>query len=125
MGEHIDHNVFRIVDVSIQGGGSFAAFIRKIALALDDLKRFFARTNYDYRRFNYLGEWHSHPSFEARPSPRDVRSMLDIIADPRVGAEFVVLMIVKLDRTAALETSATVFVTDHEPFLANIAVATT
>lgn len=96
MAEHIGHNTFQICDITIQRRGSFAAFFRKIDDAIGLLRQFFDRTNRDYRRFNYIGEWHSHPSFPPYPSGRDDQSMRDIIHDPSVGANFVVLMIVKL-----------------------------
>ena len=53
-------------------------------------------TGYDYVRFNYIGEWHSHPSFEPYPSRKDDLSMLQIVKDETVGANFVALLITKL-----------------------------
>jgi proteasome lid subunit RPN8/RPN11 len=71
MGEHVRDEIFRVVDISVQrAGGSEAYFIRDPASHKTQLEKFFADTGADYSRFNYLGEWHSHPTFEAVPSYR-------------------------------------------------------
>ena len=109
MAEHVGKNCFRIVDITIQKhGGTVATFIRVVSSALNSLTQFFKKTNYNYRRFNYLGEWHSHPQFALRPSDKDVASMFDIVSDPSVGANFVVLLLVKLSE-ARLQTSCWFF----------------
>lgn len=97
MGECLEPSRFRVADVTIQRrGGSFASFMRRLGEALSALARFFRQTGEDYTRFNYLGEWHSHPSFSTTASEKDVQSMLEIAADPEVGANFVALVIVRL-----------------------------
>ena len=110
MGEHVEGEVFRIVDISVQRqGGNSVCFVRRPkdhAAALDD---FFQRTERDYVRFNYLGEWHSHPSFHATPSGQDLRAMQEIAEDPAVGVNFVVLLIVRNRSRSAMEASATAF----------------
>lgn len=94
MGEHIGEDEFRIMDVTIQvRGGTFATFVRLVEGFARPLRQFFARTGHDYRRFNYLGEWHSHHSFALRPSPQDEESIREIVDDPEVGANFVVLLL--------------------------------
>lgn len=60
------------------------------------LESLFKRTKHDYRRFNYLGEWHSHPSFALYPSGTDNETMFDIVNDPNTGARFAVSLIVKI-----------------------------
>jgi hypothetical protein len=59
--------------------------------------RFFDRTQHQYKRFNYIGEWHSHPSFEVKPSPQDVETMVKLVTDPAFKGSFAILMIVRLD----------------------------
>jgi [CysO sulfur-carrier protein]-S-L-cysteine hydrolase len=109
LGEHVAEGVFRIVDLTIQKrGGTFATFVRLLDNALQAIRVFFQHTKHDYLRFNYLGEWHSHPSFAPTPSDKDDRSMMEIVRDPDVGALFVVLMIVKLS-DSELVTTATVY----------------
>jgi hypothetical protein len=103
----VAEGVFRIVDLTIQKrGGTFATFVRRLDNALQAIRLFFQHTRHDYRRFNYLGEWHSHPSFAPVPSEKDQRSMIDIVRDPDVGALFVVLMIVKLCDSQLVATAA-------------------
>jgi hypothetical protein len=96
-GEHVGENEFRVVEATVAGEGSVAAFLRTLAAGLARLELFFRRTNRDYRRFNYLGEWHSHPSFALRPSPADDRAMLDIVEDQSTRARFAVSLIVKME----------------------------
>lgn len=109
MGECLEPNRFRATDLTIQSrGGTFASFVRRVGEALSALARFFRRTGEDYTRFNYLGEWHSHPSFSVSPSDRDVRSMIEIAEDPEVGANFAALVIVRL-MGGELVGSASVF----------------
>jgi proteasome lid subunit RPN8/RPN11 len=73
MGEHVRDDIFRVVDISVQrSGGSQSCFIRNPTDHQAQLQDFFARTSEDYSRFNYLGEWHSHPSFTAAPSITDI-----------------------------------------------------
>lgn len=109
MGECLAPNRFQIADLTIQRrGGSFASFIRRLGEALAALTRFFRQTGEEYTRFNYLGEWHSHPSFSTTPSEKDVRSMVEIAGDPEVGANFVALLVVRL-RAGRVVGSASVY----------------
>ena len=98
MGEQIATNVFAISEITIQRkGGGIASFVRAVSSAVSALSQFFKRTNEDFTRFNYLGEWHSHPSFALQPSGTDVNSMFELVCEPDLGAEFAILMIVKLE----------------------------
>jgi hypothetical protein len=108
--------VFRIVDITVQrSGGDQACFIRQPKDHQKALKKFFARTGNDFTRFNYLGEWHSHPSFVASPSSTDVATMQSMMADSSVGANFLVLLIAKRDSLGNFEASATLFTADSPP----------
>ncbi len=110
MGEHVRDEVFRVVDISVQRvGGSEACFIRDPASHKAQLDEFFTRTAGDYSRFNYLGEWHSHPSFEAVPSSTDVRTMQSLVSDPTVGVNFLVLLVARLSGRKQIEATATAF----------------
>ena len=80
--------------------------------ALLSLQTFFERTGYRYRRFNYLGEWHSHPMFSTTPSDRDHATMVNIACHGNTGANFVVLMIVRRTDGGELEGSVTVYLPD-------------
>ena len=110
MGEHVGHDEFHVVDISVQRtGGSIASFVRDPASHEAQLKAFFARTRGNFTRFNYLGEWHSHPMFAPVPSETDCRSMQSIIDNTGVGANFVVLLVVKLAGHTKIEGTAMVF----------------
>lgn len=111
-GEHIGGEEFRVVDISVQrGGGSPVHFIRDPAQHKPQLDEFFERTGRDYTRFNYLGEWHSHPSFAPLPSSEDKATMRDILTNPDVGVNFLVLIIARLHHQS-LQLSATGFMPD-------------
>lgn len=102
MAEHTGTNQFIVREITINRGGTIASFVRHIQEVLSKLNHFFNQTKHDYTRFNYIGEWHSHPSFEPIPSGVDHQSMLEIITDKSVGGHFVVLMVVKLNPHKAL-----------------------
>jgi [CysO sulfur-carrier protein]-S-L-cysteine hydrolase len=110
MGEHLRDELFRVVEISVQrSGGSQACFIRNPSEHQAQLQKYFARTGEDYTRFNYLGEWHSHPSFEPIPSSTDIQTMQSIVDDPSVGANFLVLLIAKLSSNKQIEETAMAF----------------
>ena len=104
-------------------GGTLLSFVRLVSSAVTALKKFFEKTNHDYTRFNYLGEWHSHPSFDSIPSRNDIFSMFEIINDREVNANFVVLIIVKLNKYCSLEGSATAFYPDSRISQCNLIFA--
>ena len=102
MAAHVDPNRFEVMDITVHKRGAIASFIRRIEDALGRLQAFFSRTCNQYSKFNYIGEWHSHPMFPPEPSRTDDISIHQIADDPKVGANFVVLLIVKLDSSGAL-----------------------
>lgn len=110
VGEHVEHETFRVADISVQrSGGSNVHFVRDPAQHRDFLDKFFEGSGRDYQRFNYLGEWHSHPTMLALPSLTDCHTMANLVADPAVGANFAVLMIARLRPWLGLQLSATAF----------------
>ena len=116
MGEHVRDDVFRVVDISVQrSGGSEVCFVRDPAQHETTLQAFFARSGDDYARFNYLGEWHSHPTFEPVPSAIDVATMQSLVEDPAVGANFLVLLVVKMSGRRTIEGSAITFRSQCQP----------
>ena len=116
MGEDLGAGLFRVVDISVQrSGGTHACFIRNPKDHQAYQQAFFSRTGEDYARFNYLGEWHSHPSFDVLPSGPDIETMQSIVSDPTVGANFLTLLIARLSGKQ-LEATATVFMSSTAPF---------
>lgn len=120
MGEHVGTNAFVVRSLTIQGGGTFASFVRNARSALRALSDYFQRSNHDYTRFNYLGEWHSHPSFSVQPSQTDHQSMVDIATNSAVGANFVVLLVFKLARNGRLDGSAHTYLPDGTFFASQL-----
>lgn len=114
MGEHVGVNHFAVRALTVQGGGTFASLIREAGSAVRALRKFFLRASHDYMRFNYLGEWHSHPSFSTQPSTRDHESMHALASDPSVGANFLVLLIFRMDGKQDLGGSAHVYLPGGE-----------
>jgi [CysO sulfur-carrier protein]-S-L-cysteine hydrolase len=114
MAEHIGSNTFRVADLTIQKqGGTFASFVRLVQGVLVPLRAFFITTGKNYTRFNYIGEWHSHHSFQLTPSDKDNATMFDLVRDPSVGARFAVLLIVRLGADlCSLEHCLTVYLPD-------------
>lgn len=96
-GEQIAPSAFRVKELTIQRRrGTFARFVVDLYQAARDAAGFFDRTGHQYTQYNYLGEWHSHPSFAVRPSDVDIRSMHDLVRTPDFKGNFAVLMITKL-----------------------------
>lgn len=121
VGEHLHGETFRIVDLSVQRtGGSASHFVRDVEHNRAFLKDFSARTGNDYQRFNYLGEWHSHPSFAPVPSEPDLRAMREIVEDPQVGVNFAILIIVSPAKRSLIKLSATAFRANMSPVAAGV-----
>lgn len=110
-GEQLAPAEFLASELTVQRRrGSFASFFVDLVQAARDALRFFDRTNHLYERFNYVGEWHSHPSFSIQPSGTDVRTMEGLVRDPQFRGNFAVLMITRLDQD---ELSAGAWVFDR------------
>jgi proteasome lid subunit RPN8/RPN11 len=116
LGEHIASDRFKVVEITVQHtGGGVATFRRDPTLHRAAIEAFFKRTGCDYQRFNYLGEWHSHPSFATRPSLCDAQEMGALLADPNLGTSFAVLLIARQTMFGGLDANAYVFQLGQEP----------
>ena len=97
-GEQLAPSVFLVTELAIQKRiGSVARFFVDLVQAARDAARFFRRTGHRYARHNYIGEWHSHPSFPVQPSGPDIATMRELVRDPEFSGTFAILMIVRLD----------------------------
>lgn len=120
MGEEIESGSFRVVDFSVdEVSGTRAHFVRDAKHHIVALDAFFQRTGHDYQRFNYLGEWHSHPGFPPLPSSTDIDSMEDLVAGER-AVDFGVLLIVKLTLFRQFALSMTLHRRGHTPEAVNL-----
>jgi [CysO sulfur-carrier protein]-S-L-cysteine hydrolase len=116
MGEQVAPSHFRIVDFSSdKTTGTTAHFVRSPDRHAEALESFFRRTGSDFRRFNYLGEWHSHPSFPVWPSQEDMTSMQSLVDGER-DIEFSALVIVRLHCFLLLDAAAYMFVRHSGPY---------
>lgn len=108
MAEQITPGHFRLADFTVdaQRGGA-AHFVRSVEEHRTALDRFFAATASDYARFNYLGEWHSHPNHLPVPSIEDAASMEELVTRER-DIPFAVLLVVRRTWRTLLAT-ATLF----------------
>jgi proteasome lid subunit RPN8/RPN11 len=114
--EQIEPDHFRVVDFSVDlDAGSHASFRRAPGVHRQALDAFFDRTGRDFARFNYLGEWHSHPAFSVRPSTEDIATMTELVSDHRSAISFAVLLIVRLRFCFWLDHSWTIFARGKTP----------
>lgn len=96
MGEHTGVNHFTVRKISIHKKGTWSTFVRFVEDAIRALNVFWKEHKENYSKFNYVGEWHSHPQFPEYPSDHDDKSMREIVDDEAVGANFAVLVVVRL-----------------------------
>jgi [CysO sulfur-carrier protein]-S-L-cysteine hydrolase len=123
VGEHVEAETFRLVDLSVQiSGGTTAHFIRDHVQAQAFLDEFFRRTGQNYQRYNYIGEWHSHPRFMPLPSAEDRDSMEDLISDPETGVAFLVLIIARAGYWSGIQLSATLFRQGFRPAPVDVSI---
>jgi proteasome lid subunit RPN8/RPN11 len=116
LAEQLAPSRFRVVDFSIDSfSGSHTTFRRDPIAHRQTLDEFFQRTGKDFERFNYLGEWHSHPSFSVRPSIDDIRTMIELVEDRNSIINFAVLLIIRLRFGIWMYHSLTIFARDRAP----------
>lgn len=97
-GEQLAPSCFLVSEMTIQRKrGAIASFIVDLVQATKDAMFFFDRTDHQYVKFNYIGEWHSHPNFSVYPSGVDIASMVNIVADSEFQGNFAVLVIARLE----------------------------
>lgn len=109
MAEQIDAGYFRLVDFTVdEVMGGAAHFVRSVDHHHRALSEFYERTSSDFARFNYLGEWHSHPNHLPIPSPTDVASMETLVNGER-DIPFALLLIVRCAWWRRMTMSATLF----------------
>lgn len=80
-------------------------------------------------RVDYLGEWHSHPTFPPIPSNIDLNAMTNMVENSRPS--FAALLIVRLLDRESIEATITTFqrgrppepgqlITDHQPTIEDV-----
>jgi len=94
MGESVGENTFRVLEASLATGMA-QSFYLDPSVHQPCLDKFYLRYP-DRNRFNLLGDWHFHPSGNLVPSPQDLKSLKETMADPTFQASFKVMLIVGL-----------------------------
>lgn len=121
--EQIGDGQFLVKDLSVQRNGTPASFLRDPVQHRKFMRRFHLLSGNNPERFNYLGEWHSHPGFLALPSMPDVRQMQAEIEDPEQTSSFLVLLVIKLGRDGRLVGSIHAFRRRQSPIRVNFKAA--
>lgn len=115
MAEQVEPGKFRIIDFSVDDvTGDNNHFIRSPDHHRIALDAFFARTGNEYARYNYLGEWHSHPNHVPLPSTTDIISMQDLLREEE-EISFAVLLVIKRSWLRQFLCSATLFTKNEKP----------
>ncbi len=118
--EELSPGNFLVMDFSLDArSGSSSTFSRDPDFHRQALNDFFRRTGHDFKRFNYLGEWHSHPSFSAHPSHEDIATMTELV-ETSDNISFAVLMIVRLRFQFWMDYSFTIFARGEVPMTSHI-----
>lgn len=112
-GEQVSEGTFRIVAATYQRfwPRRFNQFRRSGSQARRAVLSLHRRHGEQPARFNYLGEWHSHPNAAAVPSLRDELTMFELLEDQRGAVNFLVLIIVRIAQTGVLEIGARTYLT--------------
>lgn len=114
LAQQLEDDSFRLIEHTVdQRVGTSSTFRRSVTQHSNALDEFLERHEHEFRKFNYLGEWHSHPTFSVQPSLKDHDTMQSIVGG-NGGLPFAVLLIVRLDYWFQLRASATVFRRDYE-----------
>lgn len=103
--EQIGDGKFLVLDLSVQRDGTNTHFERDPVQHVEFIKKFHERMGSQPEKFNYLGEWHSHPSYQAIPSKEDIIQMQKLVKDDEQASTFLTLMVVKLDAQGLLRGS--------------------
>lgn len=111
LGEHAGVNHYVVRKLTVQKPGAIASFVRSLTGVMSTVIAFCRANGGNFTKFNYLGEWHSHPLFSVQPSAQDHSTMRDLVTDDSVGANFVVLLIFRLG-SRGLEGSAHTYLPD-------------
>ena len=110
-GEQLAEGDFRIVKAMRQRfpGGTATSFHRHGSSARRQILALHKKFGSDPERFNYLGEWHSHPNAPVWPSRQDEVTMYKLLADQGESVNFLILMILRLDDQRRVQIGAMTF----------------
>lgn len=107
--EQVADGKFLVLDLSVQRNGTTSHFERDPIQHAEFIRRFHERMGNRPEQFNYLGEWHSHPSYPATPSSEDFSQMQKLVEDKEQASTFLALLVVKIDSRGTLRGSTHAF----------------
>ncbi|MEW8288094.1 MAG: Mov34/MPN/PAD-1 family protein [Candidatus Thiodiazotropha endolucinida] len=106
-GEQVDDSEFILLDITTQKNSRFCdSFVRDADEARRSICKFNEKYNHSYSKYNYLGEWHSHPNFTVLPSTKDKATMRMLLQHPDNKANFLLLIIIRINKLHSLEIGA-------------------
>ena len=123
-GEQLAEGDFRIAEMTRQRfrGGTAVTFKRQGNNARKEIRTFHKTIGGDPRRFNYFGEWHSHPNGSLYPSLRDEITMRQLLVDQGKSVNFLVLMIMRLDYRERLQVGSRAYLSSGHCLSCNIEI---
>ena len=123
-GEQLAEGDFRIVKAMRQRfpGGTATSFHRHGSSARKQILALHKKFGSDPERFNYLGEWHSHPNAPVWPSRQDEIAMYRLLADQGESVNFLVLIIVRLDDQKRVQIGAMTFLSSKHTIQCEIEI---
>lgn len=95
---YVDKNHYEVIDTFIsdyKGTSTFTKLLINRRYKRFE-KEFYKKHKYDYKNYNYIGDWHSHPLFECVPSNYDICEAKNELDNS--NGNFLIQIIVKLDR---------------------------
>lgn len=98
------------VDLEVGTRNRFASLPGLHSEQLDQLLK---ENSHRSGQVDYLGEWHSHPTFPPTPSTIDLAAMTNMVENS--GPSFAALVIVRLRDTASIEATITMFQRGQSP----------
>jgi len=108
--EQLSEGEFLILEATRQRfGGNATTFRRRVIKARKEVRALHKSYGGIPERYNYLGEWHSHPAAAVHPSARDADTMWRLLEDADGTVNFLVLLIARLRDQTNLELSATAY----------------
>lgn len=93
---HKDNDLFEIEETYIsqqKGTFSFSNLIINCKYNLFE-KRYYKKHRNNFKEHNYIGDWHSHPSFKLKPSNYDIEEVNSELINS--NANFLIQIIVKI-----------------------------
>lgn len=100
--EQIAEGTFRVLDISVQMGVSASRFVRDPEIHRKFIADFHERMEHQFERYNYIGEWHSHPNFSIMPSTEDFLEMQRLVEDAEQKSTFLALLVVRLNQNESI-----------------------